>query len=224
MVKKILLCTIAFLLGTHLLSIQAFARTDRYTYNIIIESEDITDEACYIDLLIKIDKSDDRYVEKNEENMKRFGFDTEKLCKYNDNGFVSFSCHVKRNLTEPELRKNQQRESSNDFTCTLDGRKTAVGWDMIHGDYKFKVIILDENGEILQTSDMFDIDGMKKDDAYIEYNVKTNTVRLVYPFKSEDAFGRLIGIIFEAVPIIALVVFVVSIGLLILWYIRHRTS
>ena len=95
---------------------------------------------------------------------------------------------------------------------------------MIHGDYKFKVIILDENGEILQTSDMFDIDGMKKDDAYIEYNVKTNTVRLVYPFKSEDAFGRLIGIIFEAVPIIALVVFVVSIGLLILWYIRHRTS
>ena len=49
---------------------------------------DITDEACYIDLLIDLDKTDERYVEKNEENMKQFGFNAEKLCAYNDNGFV----------------------------------------------------------------------------------------------------------------------------------------
>ena len=185
---------------------------------------DITDKAYYIDLLIKMDKSDKRYVEKNEENMKQFSFDTEKLCSYNDNGFISFSCHVKRNLTRAVLEKNSAHESTNRFSCKLDDMRTSLGWGIINDDYEFKVIVLDENGEILQTSEKFDLNDMKKDEGYIEYNVKANTVKLDLPYKSDRSFAKLLNILFNAVPIIALIVFVVGIGLLILWYIRHRTS
>ena len=185
---------------------------------------DITDKACYIDLLIKMDKNDDRYTEKNEENMKQFGFDAEKLCDYNDNGFVSFSCHVRRNLTQKDLKKSNSHESTNKFSCKLEDMQTSLGWGIINSDYEFKVIVLDENGEVLQTSDIFDLNDMKKDEGYIAYNVKSNTVKLDLPYKSDRSFAKLLNILFNAVPIIALIVFVVGIGLLILWYIRHRTS
>ena len=174
-------------------------------------------------LINKMDKNDDRYTEKNAENMKQFGFDTEKLCSYNDNGFISFSCHVKRNLTRAVLEKNSAHESTNRFSCKLDDMRTSLGWGIIHGDYKFKVIVLDENGEILQTSDEFDLNAMKKDEGYIEYNVKANTVKLDLPYKSDRYFAKPLNILFNAVPIIALIVFVGGIGFLIIWYIRHRT-
>ena len=185
---------------------------------------DITDKACYIDLLIKMDKNDDRYTEKNEENMKQFGFDAEKLCDYNDNGFVSFSCHVRRNLTQTVLKKSNSHESTNKFSCKLEDMQTSLGWGIINSDYEFKVIVLDENGEVLQTSDIFDLNDMKKDEGYIAYNVKSNTVKLDLPYKSDRSFAKLLNILFNAVPIIALIEFVVGIGLMILWYIRHRTS
>lgn len=213
------LLTIVFILVSAPISVSA----SNIQGEIWLRIHDITDKACYIDLLIKMDKNDDRYTEKNAENMKQFGFDTEKLCSYNDNGFISFSCHVKRNLTRAVLEKNSAHESTNRFSCKLDDMRTSLGWGIIHGDYKFKVIVLDENGEILQTSDEFDLNAMKKDEGYIEYNVKENTVKLDLPYKSDRYFAKPLNILFNAVPIIALIVFVGGIGFLIIWYIRHRT-
>ena len=184
---------------------------------------DITDEACYIDLLIDLDKTDERYVEKNEENMKQFGFNAEKLCAYNDNGFVSFSCHVRRNLTQTVLKKSNSHESTNHFTCKLDDMKTSLGWGIINSDYEFKVIVLDESGEILQTSDIFDLNDMKKDEGYIEYNVKANTVKIDLPNKglSFPIDEKDIGL---WMAIVALVLLAGGTGFLIIWFIRHRTS
>ncbi|MBR2305161.1 MAG: hypothetical protein IJ871_08535 [Ruminococcus sp.] len=213
------LLTIVFILVSAPISVSA----SNIQGEIWLRIHDITDKACYIDLLIKMDKNDDRYTEKNAENMKQFSFDTEKLCSYNDNGFISFSCHVKRNLTRAVLEKNSAHESTNRFSCKLDDMRTSLGWGIINDDYEFKVIVLDENGEILQTSEIFDLNDMKKDEGYIEYNVKANTVKLDLPYKSDRSFAKLLNILFNAVPIIALIVFVGGIGFLIIWYIRHRT-
>ncbi len=139
-----------------------------------IDSYNLTESAVYIDLLIKMDVSDEFYTELNQNNMDRFDFDKTKLIEYCDKeGYISFSCHYKDIYSNLKLERTIFKNnilSRNSFTLSDSlGQNIYVMKDLFDKRRTFKIIVLDNDGNIIQTSEAFDI---INDNGYLEYEVK----------------------------------------------------
>ena len=159
--------------------------------NLIVEPVNITDEAEYIELLIKMDENDTHYAPCNEENMKQYSFDKTALAKYSTDGFVSFSYHYRDLDTElfTAMRIDRERLDKNGwtsccFTCVKDengelsGNLKAMA-ELKNSDRVMKVAVLDKSGNIIQVSEQFEVSGKKGDiDASVKYDVGGNVVEV----------------------------------------------
>lgn len=79
----------------------AFAR-DQLS-SLTVESSGLLDEAVYMDMLISMNENDEAYTPFNEENMKQYSFDSKVISDYNNEGFISMSCHYNNNFTKMEI-------------------------------------------------------------------------------------------------------------------------
>lgn len=161
---SILLCVLLFSSP-----LKAHANLD-HANSLVIQSYDLTDSACYIDLLIKIRPHDEFYTKLNQKNMERYPFDYAKLAQYlDDESYKSYSCHYKDVFTEMSIQK-QHRDgemlSENCFDLkqvTANLKQELVSAYSVVKDFydknrKFKIAVLNSEGEIIQTSEVIEME------------------------------------------------------------------
>ncbi len=103
-IMKKIFCIIALII-IFVCPIEAYAHSN--AQKIEVDTYNFTDDACYIDLLIKMYSDDEYYTEFNNDNMDRFDFDKTQLAEYRDvDGYISFSCHYKDIYSDPIINKN----------------------------------------------------------------------------------------------------------------------
>ena len=205
--------------------ISAYASTP--TENIEIRSLNVPDNAAYIDLLIMMDSNDESYTEFNSNNMARFQFDSKELSNYNEDGYISMSCHYNNNYTDMELLHNEWTEGIVSWNCFAvdeypEGHfinNSDTMKDLVTKKRKFKIAIINKNGKILQVSDSFDI--VKDSKLFldrIEYDVSNNVVHMEWdekPFKISFTVNRDKEAIIM-ISILGLIVFLLVIASIIL--------
>lgn len=214
--KKILiiLCCIIFL---PLQALTAYARG--ILESLIVESSGLPENAVYMDMLIYMDENDEAYTSFNEENMKQYSFDTQAIAEYNSEGFISMSCHYKDNFTSMLIQSNTGGTCLNLFTLTKysDGsihQNQQLAYKLLNENRQFRIVVLDENGSIIQLSEPFN--GSGKYGVlidYIEYDVKNNTLSLDYEHGDAPLYWVLT--INPKYVIIGIVIFIIVIKLLI---------
>lgn len=155
--------------------IEAYAHSN--AQRIEVDTYHFTDDACYIDLLIKMDSDDEYYTEFNNDNMDRFDFDKTKLTEYRDaDGYISFSCHYKDVYSDPIINKKTVRDTLISENCFTLDKYLKIDLNVMKSLYNkkrdFKIAILDKDGNIMQVSDSFSVYNDEKDKGYIASDVK----------------------------------------------------
>ena len=167
--------------------ITAFARAQ--LRSLTVESSGLLNEAVYMDMLISMDENDEAYTPFNEENMKQYSFDTKAIADYNSKGFISMSCHYNNNFTKMEIFYDDKWGYHNSFTLdrNSDGslsQNSMLVYKLLNENRQFRIVLLDENGSIIQLSKPFKGSGKKNPLIdYIKYNAEHNKLSLNYEYK-----------------------------------------
>ncbi|MCR5539378.1 MAG: hypothetical protein K6F71_00875 [Ruminococcus sp.] len=140
-----------------------------------IDTYHFTDDACYIDLLVKMDSDDEDYTKFNNDNMDRFDFDKTKLSEYIDeDGYISFSCHYKGIYSDMIINKKTVRDTLISENCFTLDKDLEIDLNVMKALYDkkrvFKIAILDKEGSILRISEPFEVHN--EDKGYISSDVK----------------------------------------------------
>lgn len=191
--------------------------------SLAVESSELLDNAVYMDMLISMDENDEAYTSFNEENMKQYSFDTKTIADYNSEGFVSMSYHYKDNFTKMEIKPDFRGDYYNSFTLSRisDGslaQNSMLVYKLLNENRRFRIMLLDENGSIIQLSKPFKGSGKKGPLIdYIKYNAENNTLSLTYEYDGVLLWWVLYinpkYIIIGIIVIIAIIKFLIS---------RHR--
>lgn len=181
--KKIVLFVMISITLAALSPFTAYAHSN--AQKIEIDTYHFTDDACYIDLLIKMDSDDEYYTEFNNDNMDRFDLDNTKLAEYRDaDGHISFSCHYKDIYSDLMINKKTVRDtliSENCFTLDKDLEiDLNVMTDLYDKKRVFKIAVLDKDGSIIQVSDPFEVYDKDKGciAGDIKYDISANSFTL----------------------------------------------
>lgn len=211
----IIICCMLFL---PLYSINAYARAQLHSLR--VETFNLPDNAVYIDLMILMNEDDYNYTECNEENMKAYSFEKNQISSYNNDGFISLSCHYKEIFTDmlinPENHNNKYY-SSNCFTLKNDNGTLRQGeaflTQFIKDKRQFKIAILDKNGNIIQLSETFKvIKGKSTLNENVVYDVTNNEINISYEEASPLQFLLYINPLYY-VALIILAVFIISLAI-----------
>lgn len=219
MKKIIIILCCLMLLPFQMLTASAQAKLE----NIAVESSRLPDNAVYMDMLISMDENDEAYTPFNKENMKQYSFDTKTIADYNSEGFVSMSYHYKDNFTKMEIKPDFRGDYYNSFTLSRisDGslaQNSMLVYKLLNENRRFRIMLLDENGSIIQLSKPFKGSGKKGPLIdYIKYNAENNTLSLTYEYDGVLLWWVLYinpkYIIIGIIVIIAIIKFLIS---------RHR--
>lgn len=177
-----LLCII--LSPINALTVYAEARLDSFA----VESSGLPDEAVYMDMLISMDENDESYTPFNEENMKQYNFDATAISDYNNEDFISMSCHYNNNFTKMKIFYNDRCGYHNSFVLDRHSDGSMIADSMrvhkiLSEDRQFRIALLDKNGNIIQLSKPFKGNGKKGLLInYINYDAKSNTLSLDYEY------------------------------------------
>lgn len=171
---KIIFCIIALIIF-FVCPIETYAHSN--AQKIEVDTYNFTDDACYIDLLIKMDSDDEYYIGFNNDNMERFDFNKTKLAEYRDvDGYISFSCHYKDIYSDLMINKKTVRDTLISENCFTLDKYLGIDLNVMKALYdkkrEFKIAILDKDGSIIQTSDSFEVHNNDKDKGYIAGDVK----------------------------------------------------
>lgn len=156
--------------------------------SLTVESSGLLDEAVYMDMLISMNENDEAYIPFNEENMKQYSFDAKVISDYNNEGFISMSCHYNNNFTKMEICYDDKWGYHNSFTMnkSCDGRlisNSLLVHKLLSEERQFRIALLEKNGNIIQISKPFKGSGKKGLlDNYIGYNMKNNKLSLEYEY------------------------------------------
>ncbi len=155
--------------------IEAYAHSN--AQKIEIDTYNFTEEACYIDLLIKMKNDDEYYDEFNNDNMDCYDFDKTQLAEYRDeDGYISFSCHYKGIYSNLLINKKTVKDTLISENCFTLDKYLEIDLNVMNTLYdqkrEFKIAILDRNGSIIQVSDSFEVHNDDNDKGYIAGDVK----------------------------------------------------
>ena len=129
---------------------------------ITLDISNIPDDAVYIDVLFDF-KDGENYTELDKDYVKRCGFDTAELAGYDEDGFVSFSCHYRGgNKADMHIK-----EGKTVFVGEEEFRRFKLN------DNSLKLAVLDKDGHILQVSDPVKTDDPEKS-IYLVGDIKYN--------------------------------------------------
>lgn len=165
--KKILSCAFVFLILLLFIPTSKIYALDFCPWHIELSFENAPEGTVYIDLLIKMDKDDENYVEftappkrlirEYEENgntqreFENLNIDSEsEISKLSSNGYISMSLHYKY-VSELEILDNKNSEQ-NIYKNTPSSLYLREGEKIVdlHKRYgSFKAAYVDENGSVL---------------------------------------------------------------------------
>lgn len=139
--------------------------------NLVVEVINFPDQAVYVDLLIRMDLSDQHYVAFNESIGKTYGIKREsEIVSYHEDGYLSYSFHFSNASCELALEKDKINVFADDYD----------DFNYIYDELRyFKVAILDSNGSIIAMSKEYklrEISDTYLVDGVITYDVSQNVV------------------------------------------------
>jgi hypothetical protein len=154
---------------------------------ITIHLTQLSDEAYYVDLLVKIADSDKVYTAFNSENAERNGFDeSDSYVAYENEGYISYSLHFTNADNDMKIKKYKSDQSGdiradNEF-IPFDYPDYDENFDLLmQYSPKIKVAILNEDKEVISVSD---VGTLKKAKGYltggITYNLSSNSLNVDY--------------------------------------------
>lgn len=192
-----------------------------------VDTYHFTDDACYIDLLIKIDSDDEYYTEFNNDNMNRFYFDKTKLTEYRDvDGYISFSCHYKDIYSDPIIKKKTVRDTLISENCFTLDKYLEIDLNVMKALYdkkrEFKIVILDKDGCIIQVSDFFEVHNDDKDKGYIASDVKYDVSNNKLEYYWSNNYPTDLGIKINNKPLIIGIILFLIVSILFLIYKRTQ--
>ena len=136
----------------------------RKAQSITLDISNISKDAAYIDVLIDFENGEN-FIKFNQDNMKSYSFDPDELSKYNQDGFVSISCHYNGIKTDMHIKEGKTTFISQNTHRLFLNRN------------KIKIAVLDKSGHIIQLSDTVKLN---ENDIYlvgdIKYNVGENEI------------------------------------------------
>lgn len=205
--------------------IEAYAHSN--AQKIEVDTYHFTDDACYIDLLIKMDSDDEYYTEFNNDNMDRFDFDKTKLSEYRDaDGYISFSCHYKDVYSDPIISKKTVGETVISENCFTLDKHLEIDLNVMKALYDknraFKIAILDKNGNIMQISDTFEVHNDDKDKGYISGDVRYDVSNNKFEYYWSNNYPTDSGITISNKPLTIGIVLFLSV--LVVFLIFRRTK
>ena len=176
---------------------------------ITLDISNIPNDAVYIDVLFNF-KNGESYTELDKEYMKRYDFDITELAGYDDDDFVSFSCHYRGgNKADMHIK-----EGKTVFVGEEEFRRFKLT------DKSLKLAVLDKDGHILQVSEPVKTDDPDKSIYLvgdIKYNVAENRI-------DPDLFDNSYGGTTVNEPIYYCVIAVLGGLILLLIVLRIRNS
>lgn len=164
--------------------------------DIHISLDTISPQAKYIDVLIKIDETSPEYCQNNERNLSQIPFDSKIISDYNSDGFVSISAHYNGIVTDINMKyiyNNYDIESDKypgykrELLFTNYENDTSdfsyfFHKNLIEKYHEMKIIVFDENGNVLDESDQFSFDEIKTEattsyvNGSITYDMDNKTI------------------------------------------------
>ncbi|MBR1591477.1 MAG: hypothetical protein IJ666_00485 [Ruminococcus sp.] len=153
-------------------------------YRLDIKADREFSDGKIIDILIPIDKNDDKYIERKtyfrevfKDKKPKYVYDTE-IYRYNTDGYRSMICYYPLS----DYRISQDNNSA-DFEIYFNG--TYEFKNMCEKYKTFKIAVLDSDGNILSVSQEYGL--ISKKNCYIksplEYNHAENTLSFEYEYK-----------------------------------------
>lgn len=223
---KKLFCIIA-LIFIFVCPIEAYAHSN--AQKIEVDTYHFTDDACYIDLLIKMDSNDEYYTEFNNDNMDRFDFDKTKLAEYRDvDGYISFSCHYKDIYSDPMINKKTVRDTLISENCFTLDKYLEIDLNVMKALYDkkraFKIAILDKDGSIIQVSDSFEVHNDDKDKGYIASDVKYDVSNNKLEYYWSNNYPTDSGIKINNKPLIIGIILFLSISVVFLIFRQSKNK
>lgn len=205
--------------------IEAYAHSN--AQKVEVDTYNFTNDACYIDLLIKMDSDDEYYTEFNNDNMDRFDFDKTKLSEYRDaDGYISFSCHYKGIYSDPIIKKKTVGETTISENCFTLDKYLEIDLNVMKALYdkkrSFKIAILDKDGSIIQASDSFEVYNGDKDKGYIASDVKYDVSNNKFEYYWSNNYPTDSGIKINNKPLTIGIVLFLSV--LVVFLIFRRTK
>lgn len=163
-----------------IIPVQSVYAAMRKAQSIKLDISNIPEEAAYIDVLMDFENGEN-YIKFNQDNMKLCSFDTDELSKYNQDGFVSVSCHYNGIKTDMHIKEGK--------TTFIDQNthRLFLNRNII------KIAVLDKSGHIIKLSDTVKLN---ENDIYlvgdIKYNVGENKIDPDMFDNSTNDFGLLL--------------------------------
>ena len=160
MVKKLLIVLVLIFI----IPVQSVYAAMRKAQSITLDISNISKDAAYIDVLIDFENGEN-FIKFNQHHMKSYSFDPDELSKYNQDGFVSISCHYNGIKTDMHIKEGKTTFISQNTHRLFLNRN------------KIKIAVLDKSGHIIQLSDTVKLN---ENDIYlvgdIKYNVGENMI------------------------------------------------
>ena len=223
--KRRFITTIFLLLLVFVMSpFNAFAAREWPQDTIQVSLKNIPDNAEYIDMLIKIDDSDEKYTQENTDNLKQIGFDKQKLIDYNSDGFVSVSAHFKLFYTNMKINNSYKPitfapvEPPDSSAQQYPHSNTVTRYQRLVDNYnEVKLIVLDAEGNVIRESKSFSIKQTdQKQLSDILYDIKTNEVKAVF-YEKQKPFPASLSYMFLFVVLLIIILVAV-----LIWFIIMR--
>ncbi len=200
----------------------AYADSQPKARTITIHLTQLTDDAYYVDLLVKIADSDAIYTAFNSENAVRNGFDErDSYVNYESEGYISYSLHFINADNDMKIDKYKS-DYSEDIRADIEFIPFNYpdydeNFDLLmQYSPKIRVAILNEDKEVIGVSDVGTI---KKDKGYlsggITYNVSSNSLKIDY-YTPNNTFG-IIAFVFIGI------IMIISVTLVIRKIVKRKT-
>lgn len=217
MKKNSIVAVIITLIVSMFLSSQniVYADSQPKARTITIHLTQLSDDAYYVDLLVKITDSDAVYTTFNSENAERNGFnENDCYVGYENEGYISYSLHFTNADNDMKIDKYKSDYSEN---IRADNEFIPFNYPNYNENFdllmqyspQIKVAILNEDKEVISVSDVGTI---KKAKGYltggITYNISSNSLKVDY-YTPNNTFGIII-LVFIGAIIIILVTFIIK--------------
>ena len=173
-----------------------------------IDIDNMPEETAYVDLLIRIDGSDEDYTEFNAENGAKFGIsEKSEIVSYNDN-FQSYTFHIKNSFSEMK-----PFDIGDGWYCVQFISDTDGSLDEFREKYKaVKLAYLDEFGNVLGLTDEADIYGHKS--GSVALNIGADGENLTCEISAGPPYWLII-----AIPLAVILVAVLAIAVCIVYFV-----
>lgn len=145
---------------------------------ITLDISNIPDDAVYIDVLFDF-KNDENYTGLDKKYMSGYDYDPAELAEYDEDGFVSFSCHY-RGTGKADMHIKTGKTV---FVVKENERQ------FYFNNNSLKIAVLDRSGHIIQVSDPVAINDTDKS-IYLVGDIKYNVAEdRIQPDLFDNSYG-----------------------------------